>query len=61
MLSFPPGGGGGGYSPMWPARDVPPVRAGFHHKISLKTGLDVRGYSVKTGGHPSNSVKAGRH
>ena len=42
-------GGGGGYSTIWSDRDVPPVRAGFSMKNSLKTGMKFEKIKVKTG------------
>ena len=40
---------GGGYAPIWADRDVPPGRAGFWAKDSLKTGLIFPKLSVKAG------------
>ena len=40
---------GGGHYPVWSDRDVPPVRAGFSSKISLKPGIKIAKIKVKTG------------
>ena len=53
---------GGGYSPIWADRDVPPGRAGFWAKNSLKTGLSFPKSSVKAGFAgflPQNAGKTG--
>ena len=46
-----------GCSPISHDRDVPPVRPGFCHYISLKAGLDSSTFSVKAGQHNVTSVK----
>ena len=40
---------GGGVSPIWFDRDVPPVSAGFSMKNSLKTGMKFEKIKIKAG------------